>query len=128
MAASTSVRTPAPADVVTRFRAALAKGDRDGARALLADDLHFKGPFDEFHRADDYLAAIMKLAQIVKGTENVMSFVAGDEVAVFYDMVTNTPAGTAAIAERYRVSGGKVVALRAIFDARPFAPLFAARG
>jgi hypothetical protein len=39
-------------------------------------------------------------------------------------MVTKTPAGTAFIAERYQIQGGKIAALRAVFDARPFAPLF----
>ncbi len=43
---------------------------------------------------------------------------------VLYEMVTNTPAGTAFIAEWYQVRGGKIAALRAVFDARPFAALF----
>ena len=51
-------------------------------------------------------------------------FVDGDDVCVLYEMVTNTPAGTAFIAEWYQVKGGKIAALRAVFDARPFAALF----
>jgi hypothetical protein len=48
----------------------------------------------------------------------------GDDVCVLYGMVTNMQAGTAFIAEWYQVWGGKIAPLRAVFDARPFAPLF----
>jgi len=113
--------------IVAAYRSALAKGDFASARSFLADDLHFKGPIDEFHRADDYISAVGKLHTIIRSIENAVEFAAGDEVAVFYDMVTKTPAGTAAIAERYRVRGGKIVELRTIFDARPFAAMFEKR-
>ena len=114
-------------ELVTRYRAAMASGDRPKARAALADDLHFKGPIDEFHRADDYVAALSKLATIVKAIENTKTFASGDEVAVIYDMVTSTPAGTVTIAEWYRVEAGRIVEIRAIFDSRPFAGLFPPR-
>ena len=39
-------------------------------------------------------------------------------------MVTNTPAGTAFICEWYHIRGDKIGAVRAVFDARPFAPMF----
>lgn len=108
-----------------QFTSAVAAGDIAKARAHLADDLHFKGPIDEFHRADDYLAALGRLAKIVKGTENVHLFSEGDRVGVFYDLVTNTPAGTSATAELYEVKDGRITDIRAVFDARPFAAMFA---
>jgi hypothetical protein len=40
-------------------------------------------------------------------------------------MVTNTPVGTAFIAEWHHLEGDKIAAITAIFDARPFAPMFA---
>jgi limonene-1,2-epoxide hydrolase len=42
-------------------------------------------------------------------------------VAVFYRL--DTPVALAPVAEWYRVRDGKIVELRAYFDARPFAPL-----
>jgi len=39
-------------------------------------------------------------------------------------MVTKTPAGTAFIAEWHQVKGGKIAAIRVVFDARPFALMF----
>ena len=38
--------------------------------------------------------------------------------------VTKTPAGTAFICEWYRVRGDRIALIRALFDARAFAPLF----
>ena len=91
---------------------------------MLHDDLAFYGPIDTFNQADDYLAASKRLANIIQRIDVKKVFVDGNDVCVLYDMVTNTPAGTAFIAEWYQVSGGKIAALHAVFDARPFAALF----
>jgi hypothetical protein len=52
-------------------------------------------------------------------------FADGDDVCVVYDMVTNTPAGTAFIAEWFKVKGENIAAIRVVFDACPFAAMFA---
>src|SRR5262249_33612670 len=57
-------------DIVEQSSTALASGDFGAARSFLADDLHFLGPIDEFHRADDYLAALRQLFGMVRGVEN----------------------------------------------------------
>jgi ketosteroid isomerase-like protein len=111
-------------DVVQRYHEAFWRGDVQEARSLLADDLHFKGPIDEFHSADDYLASLGKLAQIVVGTD-VQKVLADDEdVVTIYDLHTSTQAGTSPIAEWARVRDGKIVEMRVYFDARPFAAMF----
>ena len=51
-------------------------------------------------------------------------FVDGNDLCVLYNMVTNTPSGTAFIAEWYQVKDGKITYVRAVFDARPFAAMF----
>ncbi len=53
-------------------------------------------------------------------------FAEDDEVCMLNDMVTNSPAGAAFIVEWYRVQNGKIGSIRAVFDPRPFEPLFAA--
>jgi hypothetical protein len=55
------------AEVVERYQRAFGRGDVQTARSLLADDLHFKGPIEEFDNADDYMQSVGKLAQIVTG-------------------------------------------------------------
>ncbi len=52
-------------------------------------------------------------------------FAEDDDVCVLYDMVTNSPAGTAFIAEWYRAHNGKIGSIRVVFDPRPLEPLFA---
>jgi ketosteroid isomerase-like protein len=120
-----AAQASAPADVVRQFHAAIGRGDISAARSLLADDLHFRGPIDEFHRSDDYLAALGKLSAIVKGMDNLRIVADGEHVAAFYDLVTNTPAGASPTAELHTVRGGKIRQIQVYFDARPFAAMFA---
>ena len=111
-----------PRDVVERYQMALGAKDFKAARAVLNDDLEFRGPIDTFHRADDYMNAIQRLASIIQRIEPRKTFVDGQDVCFIYNMVTNTPAGTAPIAEWYRVKGDRIAAIDVFFDARPFAP------
>jgi ketosteroid isomerase-like protein len=111
-------------ETVQRYHEAFGRGDVQEARSLLADDLHFKGPIDEFHNADDYLASLGKLASIVTGTDVQKVLADDDDVVTIYDLHTNTPAGTSPIAEWARVRDGKIVEMRIYFDARPFAAMF----
>jgi ketosteroid isomerase-like protein len=107
-------------DIVRSYNQALAAKDFAAARSLLADNLRFDGPIDRFDRADDYIAAITRLYGMVKGVEHQATITEGDEVAVFY--LLDTPVAKAPVAEWYTLRGGKVVHLRAYFDARPFGP------
>ena len=106
-------------DVVDSYNRALASRDFAAARRLMGDDLQFEGPIDKFQRADDYLKAITGLYGMVKGVEHQATIGEGDEVAMFY--LLDTPVAKAPVAEWYTVRGGKIVHLRAYFDARPFA-------
>lgn len=109
-------------EIVERYQQALGSKDFKAARGLLADDLAFHGPIDTFRRADDYLKAIQQLSSIIQRIEPRKTFVDGQDVCFIYDMVTNTPAGTAPVAEWYRVAGDRIKAIDVFFDARPFAP------
>jgi SnoaL-like domain len=108
-------------DVVTNYQKALGDGNFDAARDLLADDLQFKGPFEELHSAEDYLKAIRQLWGIVASIDLKHTSSSGDEVVVLHDMVTNTPAGTQLVCEWYGVENGKIAWIRALFDSAPFA-------
>ena len=110
-------------EIVEHFFGAMHGGDGPGARKLLKDDLDFSGPFDKFNKADDYIAALAALGSIVKGANLHKIFEDGDDVAVFYDLVTDSPAGTAPIAEWHHVEGDKIARIQVIFDARPFAAM-----
>jgi ketosteroid isomerase-like protein len=110
-------------DVVTGYQTAMGKGDMKAARAFLADDLSFRGPLDTFSAAEPYLEALKRLAPMIVRIEPKRMFFEGDEAALFYDLVTNSPAGTAPCAEYYKVKGNKITHIQVYFDARPFAAL-----
>jgi ketosteroid isomerase-like protein len=112
------------AEVVEQYQRAFGRGDVQTARSLLADELHFKGPIEEFNSADEYMQSVAKLAQIVTGTDVKKVFADGDDVVTIYDLHTNTPAGTTNVAEWATVKNGKISEMRVFFDARPFAAMF----
>jgi hypothetical protein len=115
------------ADVVIRSMSAISERDYASARKLLADNLTFEEPFDTFREPDSYLEAVRGLYPIVKSITRRRLFEDGDDVCLLCDMETNTPIGTAFICEWFKVDGEKIKAVRTVFDARPFAPMFATR-
>lgn len=112
------------ADIINGFLNVLGHGDFGAARKLLADDFAFEGPFDTFSTPEPYVAALRKLYPIVKGVKVRRLFVDGSEACLLYDMETSTAAGTAFICEWFHVREDKIASMRAVFDARPFAPMF----
>ena len=112
-------------EVVGEYQQAMGKGDFATARKLLHDTLSFRGPIETFDSPEPYLESLKKLHHIIQRIDMKKIFADGDDVCVLYDMVTNTPAGTAFIAEWYQVKGDKIAAIRVVFDARPFAAMFA---
>jgi limonene-1,2-epoxide hydrolase len=117
---------PKSQDVVLSYQKAMQQGDFAGARKLLHDNLEFRGPFDTFHKADDYLHALQKLSTIIDHVDILKVFEDGVDVSLFCDLVTKTM-GTSFVAEWYKVKDGKIASVRAVFDARPFAAMFAQR-
>lgn len=113
-----------PADLVNRFMDALGAGDFAAARACLADDFRFEGPFDTFTTPEPYLAALRALYSIVTQVTIVKLFVDGADACLLYEMTTSTAAGSAFICEWFRIHGDRIASMRAVFDARPFAAMF----
>ncbi len=114
-------------DVVVRYQECLGARNFDAARSLLADDLRFKGPFEEFEDADSFVKTVQGVWNIVESTEIKHISSDGDEVVVLYDMITKSPAGTQLICEWYGVEDGKITRITAVFDTAPFGFLFEGR-
>lgn len=115
---------PKPHEIVLAFQEAIGHKDFAAARKLMQDNLEFRGPIDTFHKADDYLHAIQKLSAIVEGVDILKVFEDGNDVSLFCDLKTK-PVGTSFVAEWYKVNEGKIASVRVVFDARPFAAMFA---
>jgi len=107
------------ADVVHRYTEALDARDFSTARTFLADDLRFEGPIDRFDRADEFINTISGLYGMVTGVEHQATVTEDENVAWFY--ILNTLVANAPVAEWHTVRDGKIVQIRAYFDARPFA-------
>ena len=113
--------------IVSDCQQALGKGDFAAARKLVHDNLLFQGPIDTFHSPEPYFEALKKLHPIIQRIDMKKIFADGNDVCVLYDMVTKTPAGTAFVCEWYKVKGEKIAEIRTLFDARPFAAMFAGK-
>ena len=113
--------------VVQAFISAMGKGDFASARKFLHDNLSFRGPIDSFDKPEPYLQALEKLHKIVERVDMKKMFIDGNDVCLLYDLVTKTAAGTAFVCEWYKVKGEKIAEIRTVFDARPFAAMFAGK-
>jgi hypothetical protein len=71
------------------------------------------------------MAALKRLQSFVERADLRKLFADGEDVCVVFDLVTNTPGGAA---EWYRVEGGKIAMMRAMFDARRFAAMLGSEG
>ncbi len=111
-------------EIVLGYQRALGGNDWEAARKYLKDNMKFRGPIATYERPEPYLEDLKKLHPIVKGVEMKKIFADGDDVCLLYDMITNTPAGTAFISEWYHTQDGKIASLRVVFDARPFAAMW----
>jgi limonene-1,2-epoxide hydrolase len=111
--------------IVSDYQQALGKGDFAAARKFMDDNLLFQGPLATFHSPEPYFEALKKLHPIIQRIDMKKIFADGNDVCVLYDMVTDSPAGTAFVCEWYQVKGEKIADLRVVFDARPFAAMFA---
>ena len=114
-----------PLNVIQQFQQAVGKGDFTAARHLLHDNLSFRGPLDTFHKPEPYLEALKRLQPIIQRIDILKMFADGNDVCVLSEMVTNTPIGTAFSCEWFHVKGDKISSIRIVFDARPFAAMFA---
>ena len=119
MSLNTNVR-----DIVMGYQRAIGNSDWAAARHYLKDNMTFKGPLATYDKPEPYLEDLKKLHNIVKGVDMKKVFVDGSDVCLIYDMITNTPAGSAFISEWYHVEGGKIASVRVVFDARPFAAMW----
>jgi ketosteroid isomerase-like protein len=107
-------------DRATRFLLSWTANETAAALALCHNDLHFKGPIDEWHTASDHLKALMGVARVVTDVKLHRAVEDGDDVVLIYDLITSTTVGTARIAEWKTFRGGKIAEIRAYFDSHPW--------
>ena len=116
---------PNAGEILKKFYAAVAKRDIAAARSYLNDDLLFLGLFETYHNAEEYIAALTKLLQVVVRLDVKKIIAEGNDVAIFFELETKAPAAaTTLVAEWHQVRNGKIFHVESAFDGRPFASMF----
>jgi ketosteroid isomerase-like protein len=104
----------------TYFEAWLAK-DWDTLRSILADDVTFHGPLASIDNADDCVAGLRGMSEIMTDIVIKKVFVSGDDVLTWFDLHTKV-ADPTPTANWSHVENGKITAINVTFDARKLAP------
>jgi hypothetical protein len=116
---------PNAGEVLKKFYAAVIKKDIAAARSYLNDDLLFLGLFETYHTAEEYIAALTKLLQVVVRLDVKKIIAEENDAAVFFELETKAPAeATTLVAEWHQVKNGKISHVELAFDGRPFAAMF----
>lgn len=108
--------------LLDRYVACMNAKDWAGVRALLADDLKFRGALNEFDDAEAFIESFRAFEPHFGGIEVETVFTRGDQACMIYGFVTTTPIGTTPTAETHVVRDSKIVSIRSYFDARPYVP------
>ena len=116
-------------EVLRKFYAAVVNRDLATARSCLADDMVFKGLFETYRSADDYMKTFAGLLQITVRLDAKKIIGEGNDAAVFFELETKAPAeATVLVAEWHQVKNGKIFHAQSAFDGRPYAAMFAGGG
>ncbi len=103
--------------LIDRYHEAWTQGDFSTARGCLADNLDFQGSMETFSNADAFIEALQRFQQMVNSINLLQNFSDEQGAALLYDCHTASPAGIIRTAEFFKVSNGKIDAIRLVFDA-----------
>lgn len=112
-------------ETLEAFYAEVKRKDIAAARTYLDPNLTFVGLFETYRNADQYLAALTGLLQIVVRLDVKAIIAEGQDAAIFFDLETTPPApATTLVAEWHQIRNRRIVHVRSAFDGRPFEAMF----
>jgi SnoaL-like domain len=106
------------AEVATAYFDMWQRHDFGALRAILADDATFDGPLGHAGNADECVAGLKRMSQIVTGVVIHKTFVDGNDVLTWFDLHTAGTGPLPAVNWRH-VENGKITSIRVVFDPRP---------
>ena len=108
--------TDAVADVAAAYFDAWQRGDFARLHMILADDVTFDGPLGHAGNAEECIAGLRRMSQIVTSIVIRKTFIDGPDVMTWFDLHTADPLPTV---NWRHVENGKITAIRVTFDPRP---------
>jgi len=113
-------------EILKKFYTAVVKKDIAAARGYLNDDLMFLGLFETYRNAEEYIAALTKLLQVVVRLTVKKIIAEENDAAVFFELETKAPVeATTLVAEWHQIRNGKISRVESAFDGRRFEAMFA---
>jgi SnoaL-like domain len=106
------------AEVAETYFRAWKAGDFDLLRSILAEGATFDGPLGRARNADECVAGLKRMSQIVTDIVIRKTFVDGDDVLTWFDLHTATTDPLPTVNWRH-VDNGKIAWIRVTFDPRP---------
>jgi hypothetical protein len=88
-------------------------------QTLLADEVTFRGPFGTADGVEECLKGLQLMSEMITDIVIEKIFVDGPDVLTWYDLHT-TKADPVPTVNWSHLEGGKITAIRALFDPRPF--------
>jgi SnoaL-like domain len=110
--------TDTAADVAAAYFDAWQRGDFARLRTLLADDVTFDGPLGHAANAEECIAGLKRMSEIVTGIVIRKTFVDGADVLTWFDLHTAGTDPLPTVNWRH-VENGRITAIRVTFDPRP---------
>ncbi len=106
------------ADVAASYFDAWKRHDFARLRTILADDVTFDGPLGHAANAEECIAGLKRMSEIVTDIVIRKTFVDGPDVLTWFDLHTATTDPLPTVNWRH-VDNGKITAIRVTFDPRP---------
>jgi len=106
-----------PTALAARYAAAWQAHDWPALRALLADDVTFRGPLGTADDADSCITGLQRMAQVLDHLEVHARASHGSDVLTWFDL-HSTVAPPTPTANWTRVENGKITQIRVAFDPR----------
>ena len=109
----------APGDVAATYFDAWLGRDFDALRAVLADDVTFRGPLGQADGADECLAGLRGLRELITDIVVRHRWVDGPEVVTWFDLHSTAASEPSPTVNWSHVEDGRIAAIRVTFDPRP---------
>jgi len=103
-------------DLVISYIDAVGEGRLEDLPPMLDPEAEFTVGDTVLHGADAFIGGFKRLAPIIKRNQVRKIFVDGDDAAVIYDFITDTPTGAVLSVEHLKFKDGRIASTLLVFE------------